>query len=132
MKHSKQRDAILSFLMTRTDHPTAETIYTCLKEENPNLSLGTVYRNLTLLTDIGQIRRLRLSDGVDHFDGDTSPHDHFLCKKCGQVSDLRTDRTAKEVKVKDPAFDGQIEGSITYFYGLCGACKNSEMLQIPG
>ncbi|MBR6316420.1 MAG: transcriptional repressor [Lachnospiraceae bacterium] len=135
LKHSKQRDAILSFLMTRKDHPTADTIYSCLKEENPNLSLGTVYRNLNVLTEIGQIRRLRLSDGVDHFDGDISPHDHFLCTKCGQVTDLHTGRKIMEVSSIDPAFDGQIEGCFTYFYGLCGNCKEGktqENRQMPG
>ncbi|MBR4759132.1 MAG: transcriptional repressor [Lachnospiraceae bacterium] len=122
MKHSKQRDAIFSFLMTRKDHPTAETIYTCLKEENPNLSLGTVYRNLTLLTDIGQIRRLRLSDGADHFDADTSPHDHFLCMRCNAVMDVHMNKPVRKTPYKIQDFSGEVEGSFTYYYGTCEHC----------
>ena len=58
LKYSRQREAIKSFLMTRYDHPTAETVYLNIKEEFPNISLGTVYRNLSLLSDIGEIQKL--------------------------------------------------------------------------
>ena len=74
LKHSRQRDSILEFLATRKDHPTADTVYMNVRRSFPNISLGTVYRNLTLLADIGEISRIRLGDGVDHFDYDTSPH----------------------------------------------------------
>ncbi len=126
LKHSKQRDAILSFLMTRKDHPTADVVYSQLREEYPNISLGTVYRNLTLLSDIGQIRRLRLGDGVDHFDADTSPHYHFLCTKCGSVIDLKLDNIDYINQLADVGFDGQIAGNVTYFYGLCGKCTKEK------
>ena len=79
---------IKSFLMGRKDHPTADVIYSNLKQQDPNLSLGTVYRNLTLLSDMGEILRLRVGDGVDHFDADTSEHYHFVCTECGSVIDL--------------------------------------------
>ncbi|MCR4691723.1 MAG: transcriptional repressor [Lachnospiraceae bacterium] len=123
LKHSKQRDAILAFLMTRKDHPTADVVYSGLREEYPNISLGTVYRNLTLLTDLGQIQRLRLSDGVDHFDADTSQHYHFLCTKCGCVIDLEMETIDRINQLAGAGFDGQIAGNVTYFYGLCPACK---------
>ena len=74
LKRSRQREMIKSFLMGRKDHPTADVIYSNLKQQDPNLSLGTVYRNLTLLSDMGEILRLRVGDGVDHFDADTSEH----------------------------------------------------------
>lgn len=122
LKYSRQREAIKSFLMTRRDHPTADVVYTNVRNEFPNISLGTVYRNLTLLADLGEIARLRLGDGVDHFDHDTSPHYHFVCEECGSVSDLETDCScmAPEASVKN--FDGQIHGHFTYFYGLCPHC----------
>ena len=78
LKYSRQREAIKSFLMTRKDHPTADVVYHSLRADFPNISLGTVYRNLTLLADLGEIARLRLGDGVDHFDADTSRHYHFI------------------------------------------------------
>ena len=82
MKYSRQREAIKNFLMTRKDHPTADMVYSNIRQEFPNISLGTVYRNLTLLSDIGEIQRLHFSDGVDHFDADISPHYHFVCQNC--------------------------------------------------
>ena len=88
LKHSKQRDSIKEFLSTRKDHPTADVVYMNVRKSFPNISLGTVYRNLTLLADIGEITRLRVGDGVDHFDFDTSPHCHFVCTECGNISDL--------------------------------------------
>ena len=69
LKRSRQRDAILAFLKTRKDHPTADTVYMSVREEFPNISLGTVYRNLTLLTDLGMIQKLSMGAGVpDRFD----------------------------------------------------------------
>ena len=85
LKYSRQREAIKDFLMTRNDHPTADVVYSNVRTEFPNISLGTVYRNLTLLADLGEIARLRVGDGVDHFDADTSPHYHFVCSDCGSV-----------------------------------------------
>ena len=63
LKYSRQRESIKKFLMTRTDHPTAETIYENLRKEYPKISLGTIYRNLSLLTDIGEIQTI--SQGSD-------------------------------------------------------------------
>ena len=93
-KHSRQRDSIKEFLMTREDHPTADVIYRNVRQRSPSISLGTIYRNLTLLAQDGEISRLNLGDGVDRFDGDTSPHYHLLCEKCGGVvenADFGTD-----------------------------------------
>ena len=89
LKYSRQREMIKDFLKTRHDHPTADVVYMNVRRQNPNISLGTVYRNLSLLADIGEIQRLRLGDGTDHFDADTSPHYHFICTKCGSVIDLK-------------------------------------------
>lgn len=62
LKYSRQREMIKDFLMTRKDHPTADIVYMNVRKQNPNISLGTVYRNLTLLADIGEIARLRVGD----------------------------------------------------------------------
>ena len=124
LKHSKQREMIKDFLMSRHDHPTADVVYMNVRQQNPNISLGTVYRNLTLLADIGEIQRLRLGDGVDHFDADTSPHYHFVCSDCGRVIDLKMDSIdgIKDIAAKD--FDGSITGHMTYFYGSCSQCNS--------
>ena len=88
LKYSRQREAIKTFLMTRKDHPTADVVYENVRKEFPNISLGTVYRNLTLLSDMGELLRLRVGDGMDHFDATTEPHYHFICHGCGRVIDL--------------------------------------------
>ena len=123
LKHSKQRDSIMEFLRERKDHPTADTVYMNVRKTFPNISLGTVYRNLTLLADIGEISRIRVGDGVDHFDADTSPHYHFICKECGSVIDLEMEDMTDINETANKNFSGLIEGHITYFYGKCGNCS---------
>ena len=130
LKHSRQRDMIKAFLMGRKDHPTADVVYMNVRKEFPNLSLGTVYRNLTLLADMGEIKRLRVGDGVDHFDADTSLHYHFVCTECDSVMDLKMDNIDTIQDIAGAGFDGRIAGHVTYFYGTCGACmKASESEQ---
>ncbi|MDE6202492.1 MAG: transcriptional repressor [Lachnospiraceae bacterium] len=122
LKRSKQRDSIKEFLASRKDHPTADVVYMNVRQSFPNISLGTVYRNLTLLADIGEITRLRVGDGVDHFDYDTSPHYHFVCSECGGVSDLSLPVTEQMTEAARKDFEGEIEGQVTYFYGRCNNC----------
>lgn len=123
LKHSKQRDSIMEFLRERKDHPTADIVYMNVRKTFPNISLGTVYRNLTLLADIGEIARIRVGDGVDHFDADTSLHYHFICKECNSIIDLDMENMAEMNETANRNFDGLIEGHITYFYGKCGNCS---------
>ncbi len=126
LKRSRQRDMIKAFLMGRKDHPTADVVYMNVRKDNPNISLGTVYRNLTLLSELGEIRRLRLGDGVDHYDADTSPHYHFVCEECGSVIDLEMDSLEKITEIAGAGFDGKIAGHVTYFYGICGNCVKGQ------
>ena len=130
-KHSRQRDSIKEFLMTREDHPTADVIYRNVRQRSPSISLGTIYRNLTLLAQDGEISRLNLGDGVDRFDGDTSPHYHLLCEKCGGVVDLEMDDISSVLE-KAAHFDGHVAGHVTYFYGTCGRCTKSGGMDLSG
>jgi len=125
LRYSRQREAIKEFLMTRKDHPTADVVYRNVSQEFPNISLGTVYRNLTLLADTGEILRLRVGDGTDHFDADTSNHYHFVCRNCNGVIDLEMDNIDMINQVASANFDGVIENHVTHFVGLCGNCKNN-------
>ncbi len=122
LKYSRQRETIKDFLITRKDHPTADMVYMSVRGSYPNISLGTVYRNLTLLADIGEIARIRVGDGVDHFDADTSLHYHFICSECGSVIDLDMDSLDHLIEAANVGFDGQIDGHVTYFYGKCNNC----------
>lgn len=123
LKYSRQREVIKDFLSTRKDHPTADVVYMNVRMQYPNISLGTVYRNLTLLSDMGEIQRLRVGDGVDHFDADTSPHNHFVCTECGSVIDLEMESIDYIKDMASKNFDGLVTGHATYFYGLCGGCN---------
>ena len=126
LKYSRQREAIKEFMMTRKDHPTADVVYMNVRKEFPNISLGTVYRNLTLLSDMGELLRLRVGDGVDHFDATTTPHYHFICTDCGAVTDLELPIMHSIDTVAGGDFKGQINGHVMYFYGTCEHClKNS-------
>lgn len=124
LKYSRQREAIKSFLMTRKDHPTADVVYENVRKEFPNISLGTVYRNLTLLSDMGELLRLRVGDGMDHFDATTEPHYHFICHSCGRVIDLEIDSLDSINEIAGAGFGGRIDGHVTYFYGACGNCTD--------
>ncbi len=124
LKYSRQRELIKDFLMTRKDHPTADIVYRNVRKQNPSISLGTVYRNLTLLADIGEISRLNVGDGVDHFDADTSPHYHFVCTECGSVTDLEMDSIENILETARANFEGHIAGHVTHFYGTCSNCTH--------
>ena len=126
LKYSKQRESIKNFLVTRYDHPTAETVYLNIRREFPNISLGTVYRNLNLLAEIGEIQKLSPGIGPDRFDGNPAPHYHFICRHCGCVMDLTVSGLDHINILAGQDFGGEIEGHITYFYGTCPACKASE------
>lgn len=126
LKHSRQRDMIKDFLLSRKDHPTADVVYMNVRQQQPNISLGTVYRNLTLLADIGEIQRLRLGDGVDHFDADISAHYHFICNTCGSVIDLEMESIDSITDVAQRKFDGHIAGHITHFFGTCKNCTQED------
>jgi len=129
LKYSRQRESIKNFLAGRMDHPTAETIYTCLRESHPHISLGTVYRNLSLLTELGEIKKISTGDGPDHFDGDTSRHHHFICRNCHQVSDMKMKSIDAIIETAAKDFNGQIDGYVTNFYGLCEKCLKEQAKQ---
>ena len=83
IKYSRQRESIKACLAGRVDHPTADVIYADIRRQFPHVSLGTVYRNLNLLAELGEIQKLSCGDGKDHFDWNTSPHYQFVWKgKC--------------------------------------------------
>lgn len=128
LKYSRQRESIKACLMSRHDHPTADDLYMSIREEFPNISLGTVYRNLNLLVSLGEVRRLTCGDGADHFDADTTPHYHFVCKSCGQVFDLPMETMDEMNAIAGKHCDGLIDSHTIYFYGTCKGCleKNNQ------
>lgn len=86
-RSTRQKTAILEYLRSVKSHPSAETVYLALKKKMPQLSLGTVYRNLDAYAKNGQSLLFEVK-GQQRFDGDVSPHSHFTCDECGGVQDL--------------------------------------------
>ena len=122
-RRSKQHDVILSNLLSRYDHPTAEEVYESVKKTIPSISLATVYRNLNLMSADGTIRCIHTKD-VTHYDAHTSGHRHVICNKCGNIFDIDIDVTDEIIGKANEAFDGEIENCKLIFYGICSECKN--------
>ncbi len=122
IKYSRQRECIRDFLACCPNHPTAETVYMNVRKSFPNISLGTVYRNLSLLAELGEIQKISTGIGPDRFDGNTAPHYHFICQKCGCVLDLEMENINHINILAENSFDGKIEGHFTYFFGTCKSC----------
>lgn len=122
LKYSRQREGIKKFLQGRTDHPTADMVYRGIQETYPNISLGTVYRNLSLLASLGEIQRIASEDGADRFDAITMPHYHVACRRCGRVDDLPMAWEGELDRRASQHYKGSIEGHSTCFYGLCADC----------
>lgn len=122
MKHySRQREAILKELQSRCDHPTANQVYEGVRKVIPNISLGTVYRNLAALVESGDILSVAVGDGFEHFDGDKSFHLHLHCKGCGEIIDARVPEGEIEAVSR---YDGFIpETSVCVVYGTCKNCN---------
>ncbi len=127
LKYSRQRAAIKEYLSSTLDHPTADTVYLHIREEFPNISLGTVYRNLNLLADMGEAVKISTPDGGDRFDGCTVPHYHVVCQSCGRVFDLKVDeRYMQEMnELADQYFEGSVAAHTALFYGICKDCGGS-------
>jgi Fe2+ or Zn2+ uptake regulation protein len=124
-RKSKQKETILKALKDTDSHPTAEDIYEQVKREIPHISLGTVYRNLKLLKQGGDIVELDLAGTLSRFDGHTHPHHHFRCEQCERVFDVD--------EPMDKAIDSRVAQrtgfKVTYhrleFRGLCHHCQRS-------
>ena len=125
-KHFRKRDAILTCLRETTEHPSAEWVYSQLKQEIPDLSLGTVYRNLSLFKEQGIICSLGTVKGVERFDANTEPHVHYICTGCGKVLDLQHIQVPEDLN-QAAATDsgGEVTGCQLTFTGVCGQCAKN-------
>lgn len=123
-KNSRKRAAILEVLCSAKDHPTAEMLYGRLKPDYPELSLGTVYRNLTVLAEEGKVVSVTRVAGQERYDARIQPHAHFVCRCCRSVVDLEL---PDFVSPMYPRIDHSLgclaeEYSLTV-RGVCGACR---------
>ena len=123
-KHFRKRDAILQCVRSTTTHPSAEWVFENVRTEVPDISLATVYRNLSLFKDQGLIVSLGTVKGVERFDGDTDPHVHFICTGCGAVVDLPEISVPQELNdAVSRSSGGRVDNCQLSFTGLCGECR---------
>jgi Fur family peroxide stress response transcriptional regulator len=118
---TRQRMAILDVLRSTTSHPTADWVYAQVRDILPKISLGTVYRNLNLLREIGEIQELTYGSNFSRFDGNPKAHPHFHCISCNRVFDL--DFAVEELARKaEQASDYKVERTRLEFEGVCRDC----------
>ncbi|MDR0838558.1 MAG: transcriptional repressor [Oscillospiraceae bacterium] len=124
-KHSRKRSAIIDHIRLSKAHPSAETVYESLKPDFPNLSLGTVYRNISLLREEREIVSVGFVSGEERFDGDLSDHAHFICETCGEIFDL--DGACAPAMSSEEAIAEKYGFSVSrrklVYLGKCTKCK---------
>ena len=126
MNYSRQREAILNVLKDTTSHPSAAWIYERVRMQIPNISLGTVYRNLAALEKEGMIIKVPVGDAREHFDGDTTPHSHFYCKSCEAISDIPFN-PSEALRAAEENHGFEVH-SVTYtFTGICKNCLSDKV-----
>lgn len=123
MKYSKQREALLRALKSTRSHPSADWLYDELRKEFPNISLGTVYRNLALLADNGIIQRITTGSGREHFDGFTNEHSHFVCTQCDSIYDINLSGTSELDNEVEKSLGAKVDDHSLVFYGICSTCQ---------
>ena len=126
MNFSRQREIIYEQVRNFPVHPTAEEVYRALKNDNPHLSLGTVYRNLTQLSEAGMLLKIPIADGSDRFDGRTDRHYHMICEKCGRVFDVELDCLDAIPQTVLQSTGHHITRVTLNLKGVCAECSASE------
>lgn len=122
-RKSKQRERIYEFIQSRMDHPTAQTVYETLKKEIPSLSLGNVYRNISILVDEGRVTRREFGDGIEHYDVIPGLHYHFICDTCKTVTDFPMPIQDMITKKAKDMTKHSISGHTVQFFGTCDKCR---------
>lgn len=123
-RYSKQRETIYEVLVNDCTHPNVDTIYMNVKKIIPDISLGTVYRNLNVLAEQKRIRRLDIGEGAVRFDAKLEPHYHLICNECHDIQDLEIDES-----LFSPLIDNVqnhchvlIDRADIIFHGTCNKC----------
>ena len=122
-KRSRQREAILEVVQSTKCHPTADWVYSEVRKVIPNISLGTVYRNLSMLSENGTIQKLHIGTSSEHFDGNPDVHYHVYCTQCGRIDDIEAKPFEKFNSWAADMYDGEIFEHQTMFTGRCSQCK---------
>ncbi len=118
---SKKRQLILDAIKDTDTHPSARWVYEKLKADFPDLSLGTVYRNIALFKEEGLVISVTNVDGEERIDGNTAEHAHFVCKECGGVYDIMGDT---DTSPQCPLQGFDTDYAVLTYFGRCSNCCN--------
>lgn len=126
LKLTPQRLSIYNMLYNTTEHPTVDTIYKSLIEQNPTMSLATVYKNLDSLKKVGLVTELNIGEDSFRYDANCQSHMHFYCNSCKQVLDVPHTDLINPLKDEiENTLDFDIDREQLFFYGTCSKCKNA-------
>lgn len=123
IRMTRQRQQILDQLSSVKTHPTADELYQMVRKEMPRISLGTVYRNLEILSDSGIIQKLDVGGTQKRFDADISNHAHIRCVRCGRVGDLHVHIDVDFEEEARKACDFEVLRHRLEYSGICPDCK---------
>ncbi|MDO5688808.1 MAG: transcriptional repressor [Tissierellia bacterium] len=120
---TKQRNLILQIIRESNEHLNAEEIYLLAKMQMPSIAIGTVYRNLNLMVDAGEINRLHIPKEPDRFDRNIHRHDHLICERCGDIRDVKlADPMRMEELLKTSTGEEISSYDLTIYY-VCEKCR---------
>lgn len=122
-RNTVQKELVKRVVLASCDHPTAERIYACAREELPTISLGTVYRILHELAAAGEIIEVPVSGAPSRFDKTTAAHAHLVCERCGRVFDVPLD-VRKVLSAADKGSAHSLSGATVTFSGVCCECAS--------
>lgn len=122
-RNTIQRTLVLEAVNQLKCHATADEIYAAVSKEHPNISRGTVYRNLKQLSESGKIKKLEVPGGADRFDHICHNHYHARCLKCGQVIDVKMEYLDGLEKTIEDAHGFALTGHDLIFKGICAKCR---------
>ncbi|HIU20778.1 MAG TPA: transcriptional repressor [Candidatus Limadaptatus stercorigallinarum] len=126
-RNTRQKSAIEAAVLSSCDHPTAVTVCERVRKEIPNISLGTVYRVLGMLTREGKVREITVPGAPSRFDKTTSIHAHFLCTECGELTDVNVGENEFVKHAKEACGNAEITEAEIIFKGLCASCKGEKL-----
>ena len=122
-RNTLQRKIVLDTLRRLGSHPTLEELYAEIQRDYPAISKTTIYRNLRVLAQNGQVRRVSLPDGLERYEGQPEPHYHFQCDKCGGIFDVDIPIITDIDAHVSQKYGFDVGGHDVVFHGICNKCK---------
>ena len=122
-RKTAQRQTILEVLQSTNTHPTASWVYDKVRVQIPNVSLGTIYRNLNVLVSQGQIQKISCGEAEERYDAETAPHIHYYCTVCGNVSDVHDELAFDRLSTLVSDIDADVQSYSLICYGKCKHCE---------